>query len=247
MKKHITTLCYGLCILLIGASCQSSDQPRTYHIQGYIPDAPDGTVVRLQVDQEQNLKTLLETTIDQEHFIFTGRQDSTIECTVTYRLGGITQGATFFLENGDISMNLGQETSRITGTTHNRHYQGFLDKINGLYAKIGTIYNETPADSLDEHEQELRVRQLIKPLQQQVNALIFETAKANNDNALGYYLLRRFQQELTASQQKLLINNLPAQLRRTSAIEDILNQLAILPEDAQEEDNYSHSDEDFDL
>lgn len=222
---------------LLGA-CQPQEGVHAYHIQGTIDEAENGTEVLLQLDKEQNLEVLERAEVQNHQFTFSGRQDSTIECTVTYIIKGNKMGATFFLENGQIKMDLSKETSQITGTPNNNCYQQFLNKINAIYAQIGSAYN----DETEETDEEAELKQKVDSLNLKANNLIVETISNNITNPVGYYLLCRFNQNLTANQQETFINKLPVHLKRTNAIEDLKSQLSILPPDSVNVDTIDFKD-----
>lgn len=229
MKKHSLFI---LIPFLLGA-CQPQEGVHAYHIQGSIDDAENGSIVLLQVEKEQNLEVLDKTEVQNHQFTFSGQQDSVMECSVTYIIKGNKMGATFFLENGQIKMDLSNETSHITGTPHNNTYQQFLNKINAIYAQIGNVYNETPENESDENQEKI-TKEKVDSLRRIGNRLIDQTIHDNIDNPVGYYLFCRFSQRLNAEQQEKIINKLPVHFRRTSTIEDIRTQLSILPPDSVE-------------
>lgn len=229
----IKTLLIGFPFLM--ASCQH-EGVHAYHIQGTIDDAENGTVVMLQLDKEQDIEILEQTEIQNHQFTFNGVQDSVTECNITYLHNGKRLGATFFLESGNIRMDLSKETSYITGTPNNDRYQHFLNKINAIYAQIGSIYNHSSEDSEHEaSEQDLKIQ--IEGLNKQADQLIATTIQENISNPVGYYLFCRFNQNLTPEQQEEFINKLPIQFRRTAIIEDIRAQLSILPVDTLRTDS----------
>lgn len=240
MKKQTLFI---LIPFLLGA-CQQQEGVHAYHIQGTIDEAENGTEVLLQLDKEQSLEVLDRTQVQNHQFTFSGRQDSTMECTITYIIKGNKMGATFFLENGQIKMDLSNETSQITGTPNNNNYQQFLNKINAIYAQIGSAYNDASEEKGTEHEEDTELKQKVDSLNRKANELIAQTISENIANPVGYYLLCRFNQNLTAAQQESFINRLPIHLKRTNAIEDLKSQLSILPPDSVNTDTTNF--EDFD-
>ena len=225
----------SISFLFLLVSCQQ-EKRNGFHIQGTIDGAENGTVVMLQANNEQSPLLLAQTEVQQNQFTFSGVQDSTIECCITYMQNGRKMGADFFLENGRIDMNFSNETSQITGTANNNRLQQFLNKINAIYKQIGSTYNDHPESDLIKEEQEDSIPSIVEDLNQQADALIGQTILEHIDNPVGYHLFCRFNQNLTANQQETILKKLPAHWRHTPAIEDIRSQLLILPPDSIQED-----------
>lgn len=225
--------------------CQQQKGGNSFHINGNIGDAEDGTIVMLQLDKEQSMEIIQQTEVKNHRFSFNGTADTVLECNITYLVKGNPIGASFFLESGEIVMDLSNETSSIKGTPNNDLYQKFLNRINAIYAQIGSAYNEMPEDSLHNHNaQETTLNDKVNTLNRKANELIFTTIEENINNPVGYHLFCRFYENLSAEQQEKIINSLPLHFRRSSTVEDIRSQLSILPPSSENTDSLYY--EEFD-
>jgi hypothetical protein len=216
--------------LLSLAGCEPTKNNSYYRIVGTIENSSDGDTVMLQADNDQNLVELERTYIRNGQFVFTGRQDSTVERIITYIKNGVKMGAVFFLENGNIKMKL-DETTSITGTKNNDKYQEFLNKINGIYGQMSSV-NDILVDSTDSDSLHTDLNQKVNSLDEKANKLIIETIKENIDNPIGFYLFRRYNYLIPPKLQYFLISKMPASWRRTPSIDDIKTQLNLLPQDS---------------
>ena len=228
MRKTFIPL-YILSSLFV-LSCESPQTGKSYRIVGTIENSHEGDTVMLQEEQDQNLVLLEKTYVKDGQFVFSGRQDSTVERIVTFVQNGAKMGALFFLENGEIKMELA-ETSSITGTKNNDKYQAFLNQINGIYGQISSVRSNL-TDSLYTDTIHSDVAQKVQDLDHKANELIIKTIQENIDNPIGFYLFRRYNYLLEPKLQYFLISKMPAAWRRSSVIEDIKTQLDLLPADS---------------
>lgn len=210
--------------------CKPTENNSYYRITGTIENSSEGDTVMLQTEDDQNLVELERAFIHNGQFVFTGRQDSTVERIITYIKNGVKMDAVFFLENGNIKMKL-DETTSITGTKHNDIYQEFLNKINGIYGQMSSV-NENLADSADIDTTHTDIYQKVNSLDKKANDLIIETIKENINNPIGLYLFKRYNYLLPPKLQYFLISKMPLSWRRTTAIDDIKTQLDLLPQDS---------------
>ena len=124
MKKTIFILAAGI---MAFASC--NHEP-SFKISGKAEGIADSTWVYLQEAHGMRLAKVDSAMILNEAFTLKGRQDSTVLRYLTAKTeGSARHRINFFLENGNISVNLCGEASA-TGTPSNDAYQAFRNELN---------------------------------------------------------------------------------------------------------------------
>ena len=124
MKKTLFILAAGI---MAFASC--NNEP-SFKITGKAEGIADSTWVYLQEAHGMRLAKVDSAMILNEAFTLKGRQDSTVLRYLSAKPeGGKRQRIDFFLENGNINVNLCGEASA-TGTPTNDAYQTFRNELN---------------------------------------------------------------------------------------------------------------------
>ena len=203
MKKILLSLAAG-CIIIV--SCTNS---QSYKINGTVEDIPNGETVYLQEYDNDQLIKLDSAVISNGKFIFKGKQDSVVNRYITYMKGEKRIFTDFFLENGNIKVELGQ-FSRVTGTKDNDIYQSFKDKFLALNKEMNDLYIKYQTDTtLTEPQKESLIKE-IETKDKLGMDMVYNTILDNINNEVGVYLLPEFAGAFNIKQQEKLVNAVPA-------------------------------------
>jgi thiol-disulfide isomerase/thioredoxin len=189
------------------AACTSND---SYRITGTVDGAQEGDVVYLQEYANRELVKLDSAIVRNGEFTFTGQQDSTVSRFLTYTKDDVHFMTDFFLENGKITVTLG-ENSKVEGTQNNQVYQSFKDQYKVLNDEMREIYMRARTDStLTEAEKDALMKELDQKDSISID-LAFNTIKTNIASAVGAALLPDYAPAFSLDQQKELLGLLPEQ------------------------------------
>ena len=168
MKKFI----YLLAVAAIVAACSGN---KGYVVTGTVEGGADGDTVFLQKVDGRNLVKVDSAVITKGTFTFKGVQDTAVNRYVTYRPAG-KEGILmdFFLENGNININLTRDNDSATGTPSNDAYQEIRAQLNGLNKQMMTIYESMSDTTLTDEQREAKKSQWRSP--RQVSLRISQTS-----------------------------------------------------------------------
>ena len=124
-----------------------------YVVTGTVEGASDGDTVYLQEANGRNLVKLDTAVITKGTFTFEGTQDSVVSRYITCEVDGEPLMIDFFLENGQININLTRDNDSATGTPNNDIYQTIRTQLNGLNGQIMAIYESMANDTTLTEEQ----------------------------------------------------------------------------------------------
>lgn len=205
MKKLIYLLAAGS---MAFAACQNTP---SYKITGTVEDIADGDTVYLQEFAGGNLVKLDSAVVKGGAFTFTGRQDSAVNRYVTYMKDDKRFFADFFLENGNINVSLGQESS-ISGTPNNDAYQKFKNDFIALNKEMNDMYRKAQSDSSLTDEQRESIMAEIEKKDSVAMDMVYQTIEANIANPVGVHLLPSYAGAFDLEKQKALVEKIPATL-----------------------------------
>ena len=153
MKKFI----YLLAVAAIVAACSGN---KGYVVTGTVEGGADGDTVFLQKVDGRNLVKVDSAVITKGTFTFKGVQDTAVNRYVTYRPAG-KEGILmdFFLENGNININLTRDNDSATGTPSNDAYQEIRAQINDISKKMNAIYEAMGNTSLSDEQKEAKQKE----------------------------------------------------------------------------------------
>ncbi|MGL5980692.1 MAG: redoxin domain-containing protein [Phocaeicola sp.] len=203
------------------AACQQSP---SYKIKGTVENIEQGDTIYLQEYKEGVMTKLDSTTVQKGHFFFIGRQDTAVNRYITYTKGNKRYFTDFFLENGEISVTLG-EKSNVSGTPNNQIYSNFKTIFADLQNSINSEYQKIKNDtSLTEKERESAMTLVEKRNQSGMN-LIFDLLKKNMTNPVGVFLLPQYASAFELEKQKELVNLIPNTYKENDRIKRLLNRI----------------------
>ena len=204
MKKFF----YTLAAAALCAACTTGQTG--YVIKGTIADAQDGEQVYLQRLEGRSLVAIDSTTLTAGQFTFSGTGDSVYNAYITYQRPGEPrpQAVDLFLENGEITVSLGEETTSATGTPTNDAYQAYRDQTLPLTQQMRELYKDAANPDLSPEEKEAASAK-VDELDEQISAISQETLKANIANALGSHLLKQTYYYMETAELDELLPQIP--------------------------------------
>ena len=198
MKKLFYLFIAGGTIL---AACNNSP---SYKITGTAQDIPNGDTVYIQEYTNGELIKVDSAIVNDGKFVFTGKQDSTVARYITFMKGDKRYFTDFFLQNGDIKVVLGSESS-ISGTKDNDTYQDFKNKFITLNNEMKALYMQAQKDTAngDKIMAEIEKKDSIGM------QMVYNTIYDNMDNAVGIYMLPQYADAFDLKQQSALLAKVP--------------------------------------
>ncbi len=225
MKKIVYLFAAGTMAL---AACTSEP---SYKISGTIEGATDGELVYLQEVKGRELVKLDSAVVTAGAFTFNGRQDVAANRYITYTPAeGKGKMADFFLENGNITVAFGEETT-VAGTPNNDIYQAYKKEAGVLNKEMRALYEKFKEEGLTE-EQKAEIEKQYEDLDKKLNDLTFNTIDANITNAVGIHLWPGSSYSMDLEQLKALAAKVPAEFQSNERIANLLKRIEILEKTA---------------
>ena len=225
MKKIVYLFAAGTMAL---AACTSEP---SYKISGTIEGATDGELVYLQEVKGRELVKLDSAVVTAGAFTFNGRQDVAANRYITYTPAeGKGKMADFFLENGNITVAFGEETT-VAGTPNNDIYQAYKKEAGVLNKEMRALYGKFKEEGLTE-EQKAEIEKQYEDLDKKLNDLTFNTIDANITNAVGIHLWPGSSYSMDLEQLKALAAKVPAEFQSNERIANLLKRIEILEKTA---------------
>ena len=211
MKKFI----YLLAVAAIVAACSGN---KGYVVTGTVEGGADGDTVFLQKVDGRNLVKVDSAVITKGTFTFKGVQDTAVNRYVTYRPAG-KEGILmdFFLENGNININLTRDNDSATGTPSNDAYQEIRAQINDISKKMNTIYEAMGDTSLSDEQKEAKQKEGAQ-LEEQYDKAIKEGVKKNITNPVGVFLFKQTFYNNSTDENEALLQQIPANFQNDETI-----------------------------
>ena len=224
MKKIAYLFATGTMLL---AACSSDP---AYKISGTIEGVADGETVYLQEVKGREFIKLDSAVVANGAFTFNGRQDEAVNRFITYTAEGKRMMTDFFLENGNITVALGEETT-VAGTPNNDAYQAFKKENAVLNKEMRALYEKSKAEGLTE-EQNAEIEKQYEELDAKATTLIYNTIDANIANAVGIHLFPNYSYQFDLAQQKALVAKIPAEYLSNERIDKIIKRIEVLEKTA---------------
>lgn len=161
-----------------------------YVITGTVESAADGDTVYLQTLEGWNFVNLDTAVIANGKFTFEGVQDTAAYRYLSCKVGDKEFLRTdFFLENGNITANLGKESSSVTGTLSNDAYQEISSQLKAIYPQLREIRATFAKGGLTDAQRD-SLGNIYKELDQKMTQVNMDGLRKNITNAVGVYLLK---------------------------------------------------------
>ena len=225
MKKIVYLFAAGTMAL---AACTSEP---SYKISGTIEGAADGELVYLQEVKGREMVKLDSAVVTAGAFTFNGRQDVAANRYITYTPAeGKGKMTDFFLENGNIAVTFGEETT-VAGTPNNEIYQTYKKEAGALNKEMRALYGKFKEEGLTE-EQKAEIEKQYEELDNKLNDLTFNTIDANITNAVGIHLWPANSYSMELEQLKALAAKVPAEFQSNERIANLLKRIEVLEKTA---------------
>lgn len=218
MKK----LLYLAATALFFAACTSD----SYTINGTIEGIADGVKVYLNRAEDNNLVTIDSTTIQQGKFTFQGSQKEPAERYITIQAEemGRPMILDIFLENGNIDIEIGEESVSVTGTPNNDIMQEIRDVETEISNQASVIVDALSSNELSETEYAEKVAQL-EALDKQATGFMVDAIKKNIANPIGIMLFKQNYYYMTFDELVEVTNQIPATYTNDETIQHIIDSV----------------------
>ena len=205
MKK----VTYVLATAALLAACSGN---QGYTVTGTVDGAADGEVVYLQQTQGRQWVKLDSAVIKNGQFTLEGRQDTAKVCYLTYKgQSEEGRGMDFFLENGEIKVQLAEDSKSATGTPNNDIYQAIRQQLTELNKQASAIYEAMGDSTLTDEQREAKVKDL-DALEAQMAEATTNGISQNITNAVGIYLLKNNYYSMSVEELEPIVAQIPAAL-----------------------------------
>ena len=221
MKKTLFILATSIMAL---TSC--NNEP-SFKITGRAEGIADSTWVYLQKAHGMRLAKVDSAMILNEAFSLSGRQDTTVLRYLSAKpKGGKRQRIDFFLENGNINVNLCGEASA-TGTPSNDAYHAFRNELNDSKKAMEEVYAKFRDASLT-NEQRIELQQQVGTLMSTMGDVAYKHIEQNATNKVGEHLFVEYNDYISTEQQQVLVGMLPEEAMNNRKVQRIAQHLKIL-------------------
>ena len=218
MKNFVYLFAAGTMAL---AACSSDP---AYKISGTIENVADGEYVYLSEAKGRELIKLDSAVVTAGAFTFEGRQDAPIARYINYTpKEGRGPRVDFFLENGNITVALGENNS-VTGTPNNDIYQAYKNESLPLDKQYGELYKTYRAEGTTD-EQKAELEKQMDEIDAKKNDIIFNTIDANINNVVGIHLWPSNSYSMTMEQLLSLASKVPAEFKEKPSIAKLLKRI----------------------
>ena len=203
MKKFT----YLLAAAAVMAACNGN---KGYTVTGTVEGAADGDTVYLKMAEGRQLVSLDSAVIANGTFTFKGVQDTVANRYITYAAQDKEPlMIDFFLENGQININLTRDNDSATGTPNNDI---------GLNGQIMAIYESMANDTTLTEEQRNAKGSEIEALQDKSVSILKDAISQNITNAVGVHLLKQNFYYMELEELDPLMPQIPATYDNDEAI-----------------------------
>lgn len=179
----------------------------SYKITGHVVGAEEGDTVFMQRMIKRKMVKVDSTTITNGTFTFEGQQDSTVNMYINCPKGGDKYMTDFFLENGNINIEL-SANSKISGTMSNNTYQVFKEQYFQKYEEEKSLYNSLQ-DNLLSDEARAEKMANINTVEEEMENLIYQTIVDNINNPVGIHLLTLYAPMFEFEKMETLLSIVP--------------------------------------
>jgi peroxiredoxin len=207
-EKAMKKFTYLLAVAAVFAACNSGN--KGYIVTGTVEGAADGDTVYLETVEGRQFVKLDSAVVKGGTFTFKGTQDSTVNRYISYKAEGKDGVAIdFFLENGDIKINLSQDNNSATGTANNNAYQEIRAQVNGLNKQMMTIYESMSDTTLTPEQRDAKGKEM-DTLEGKMTDAIKAGINKNITNVVGILLLKQNYYYMSVEELEPLMAQIPA-------------------------------------
>ena len=162
------------------AACQSN----AYHIKGEAKGYEDGEVLYIADGLGHDDRPTDSIIVTEGRFVLHGETDTARFCRL-YRAADPQQEVTFFLEPGDIYIEMSDRParSRVSGTMANNGWQALNDKVAASDRELRRILHDEKADRATQ----------VKAVYNRLDREIRMSAARNDGNAFGRFISTHYE------------------------------------------------------
>lgn len=187
-----------------------------YKITGKVDGAVNGDTVFLQNRVNREFVKLQSAVIKNGEFVMQGEENSPVNRYITYTKGEKKYYADFFLEEGNISIKLG-EKDNIVGTKSNDTYQAFKSQLGEINDQMEALYKSMQQPTTTDEQKKQKNEEMNK-LDEKMTGIIIETMENNIDNIVGIHLLKSYNYYLDYEKLEVILAKVPANFQSNSDI-----------------------------
>ena len=195
-----------------------------YVVTGKVEGLAEGDSVFLCESAGRQLINLDSTVIKNNAFEFKGTQDSTVNRVLTVLTKEGPRYIRFYLENGDIKINVNEETDSISGTPNNNAYQAFENQTAPLQQQMNEIRMAFRNPAMTEKESEDLMTKY-EELNEQMKAIVKNAIEVNIHNIVGVDIFKSFVYDLTLTEKENILSQIPSNFDTDPGIERISQQV----------------------
>lgn len=216
MKKSF----FMLAAAALMAACGGA--PKGYTVSGTVEGAEDGETIYLRVREGRQMVNVDSAVIAGGKFTFKGQQDTARNMQLAYLGTEEKQGLTlnFYLENGQINVELTESNDKVTGSPLNDRYQPYRAQFSALDAERKALLEQANDTTLSEEQISL-LREKFFMLSDRVDSLQKVVMEENITNLIGVEVLKNTYYNLDLEELEQLVPQIPAEFQNDERIQRI--------------------------
>lgn len=195
-----------------------------YKIKGSVEGAAEGDTVLIQEVANRALVPTDTAVIVNGEFVFEGKQDSAVARYITYMNNDKQYMTDFFLENGNMNVKLG-ENSSVNGTANNDAYQLFKNDLYAFQKEYSAIIESLQDTTITDEQKESKMADL-EGKAKEMTGKIAAAIEKNYDNLVGLHLIKNFGYELSDEEVEPVLNKLDAKFQSDPTVVQLKEHLA---------------------
>ena len=214
MNRVLLTLSLFACIVACSDKC-------AFTVNGTVEQGINiGDTVYLQYIDKGMIHTLGQTTVKGGKFTFTGERCEPVVCYVVSKINGkVRSNAEFFVEPGEINVNIGRRTI-LTGTPLNNRLQEYNDSIDILDTMFKGFYDKSKVKTLsvkaaEEADKGMKVLSIVR--KEYINRFM----EKNIDTPVCTYILTKNHELIEPEEGIEIISRMPLENKCDTAVRHI--------------------------
>ncbi len=182
-----------------------------------------GDSVCLQYIDKGNVRTIGWSSVKDGHFSFEGERCEPMLCYLVSVVNGkVRSNAEFFVEPGEVNVNIGAKRSTYSGTFLNTRLQEYNDSIDILNIMFMKFYQKSKVETLSEKGAEeadkgMKVISIVR------SEYVARNIENNIDNPMASYILTKNYDIIAPEKGLELISAMPLENKRDTTIRHIEN------------------------
>lgn len=199
-------------VSLTMASCTSGDK---YVVTGKIEGSYDGDKVYMMERVNREFIHTDSTIVKDNAFRFEGTQATPVSRYLAWTDGENDPiYVDFFLENGNIEINLTEDpsTTTVKGTTTNNAYQSFKNEMAGVNKKMQAIYSSLSDPAVSKEQRDAKMSEM-QDAETEMVGIIKSNISKNAQSPLSAVLLNQYNYYMDYEEVEKLLAEIPANIQ----------------------------------